>query len=132
MHQIGLGARPPRDHSQVREVGWPRGIANLRAPRLAKEIFSCQRSAPKRTRRMSLGTLRLSEAFVVVRSSVLELRTVFHPRRGPFGSAAPIGLYFRRNARWGYAGVTGTPRAATRPDLLPEAPPATLRRSAAL
>src|SRR5260370_11700514 len=77
---------------------------------------------------MSSGTLRKSEAFVVVRSSfvVLELRTVFHPRRGPFGSAAPVGLVFRRDARWGRTGVTGTPRVATRPDRLPEAPPGRL------
>src|SRR5260370_4305408 len=80
---------------------------------------------------MSSGTLRQAEAFVVVRSSfvVLELRTVFPPRRGPFGSAAPIGLVFRRNARWGCTGVTGTPRVATRPDRLPEVPPTALRRS---
>src|SRR5260370_9400033 len=83
---------------------------------------------------MSSGTLRKSEAFVVVRSSfvVLELRTVFHPRRGPFGSAAPDGLVFRRNARWGRTGVTGTPRVPTRPDLLPAVPPAALRRPAPL
>src|ERR1039457_3519115 len=41
-------------------------------------------------------------------------------------------IRFRRDARWGRAGVTGTPRVATRRDLLPEAPPAALRRSTAL
>src|ERR1017187_1712271 len=40
-------------------------------------------------------------------------------------------IRFRRDARWGRAGVTGTPRVATRPDRLPEAPPTALRRSTA-
>jgi hypothetical protein len=84
-------------------------VRAARSMAMAREIFSFQRSAPTTTRRMSSGTLRLSEALVVRRCSfvVRVRRTVSHPRRGPFGSAAPVGLVFRRNPRWGCAGVTG-------------------------
>ena len=97
-HEIG---------SASRDAPSPVAEAHLDSPSHF-ELFDCQITMGR------FQTLAAIESYGV-RAYSVQRTALFTPAAVP-SVRCTRRISFRRNARWGYAGVTGTPRVATRPD----------------